>query len=190
MYGRSSREAHHQNQGMITARAAPRQTVTRSITTIQGHPPREPAHDKEELSMTIDNTKTRGHAKPTIILSAEDYDRLFVLARAARKRMPGLADELADEIGRAHVLAEGKHPQHIVCMNSEVEFRDDTTGKVQRVRLVYPEDADISQRKISVLTPVGTALIGLRDGHSITWETPNGQVRQLTVLSVQEPQDG
>ena len=136
--------------------------------------------------MTIDNAMTRGRAKPTIILSSEDYERLAVLAHAARKRMPDLADEFADEIGRAHVLAKGKHPQHIVCMNSEVEFRDDTTGKVQTVTLVYPEPADISQRKVSVLTPVGTALIGLRSGHSISWETPNGEVRQLTVLSVRD----
>ena len=69
-------------------------------------------------------------------------------------------------------------------MNSEVEFRDETTGKVQEVMLVYPDDADISQRKVSVLTPIGTALIGLRTGHSITWRTPNGEVRRLTVLSV------
>ena len=48
------------------------------------------------------------------------------------------------------MLAKGEHPQHIVCMNSEVEFRDDTTSKVQKVTLVYPEEADISQRKISV----------------------------------------
>ena len=137
--------------------------------------------------MTIDNGMTRGHARPTIILSAEDYERLSVLARAARKRMPDLADELADEIGRARVLAKGRYPQDIVCMNSEVEFRDDTTGKVQRVTLVYPAEADISQRKVSVLTPVGTALIGLRSGRSITWETPNGEARQLTVLSVRAP---
>jgi regulator of nucleoside diphosphate kinase len=137
--------------------------------------------------MTIGNAMTAGRTKPTIILSAEDYERLSTLAHAARKRMPDLADELADEIGRAHVLAKGKHPQQIVCMNSEVEFRDDTTGKVQIVTLVYPEDADISQRKVSVLTPVGTALIGLRTGQSITWKTPNGEVRQLTVLSVREP---
>jgi regulator of nucleoside diphosphate kinase len=140
--------------------------------------------------MTIDNVMmTRGRrAMPAVTLSADDYERLSALARAARKRMPDLADELADEIGRARVLAKGKHPEHIVCMNSEVEFRDDTTGKVQRVTLVYPEKADISKRKVSVLTPVGTALIGLRTGHSITWETPNGEVRQLTVLSVREPQ--
>jgi regulator of nucleoside diphosphate kinase len=138
--------------------------------------------------MTVDNVMTRGsHAKPTIILSAEDYERLSALANAARKRMPDLANELADEVDRAHVLAKGKHPQHIVCMNSEVEFRDNTIGKVQTVTLVYPEDADITQRKISVLTPVGTALIGLRTGQSIAWEAPNGELRQLTVLSVREP---
>jgi regulator of nucleoside diphosphate kinase len=138
--------------------------------------------------MTIDTLMTReSHTRPTIVLSAEDYERLSALANAARKRMPDLAEGLIDEIARARVLAKGSHPQHIVCMNSEVEFRDDMTGKVQTVTLVYPEEADISQRKVSVLTPVGTALIGLRTGHSITWETPAGNVRQLTVLAVREP---
>ena len=138
--------------------------------------------------MTIDTAMTKArHTKPNIVLSAEDYERLSVLAHAARTRMPNLAEELADEIARARVLVKGRHPQHIVCMNSQVDFRDDTTGKVQRVMLVYPEEADISQRKVSVLTPVGTALIGLRAGQSINWETPAGEVRQLTVLSVREP---
>jgi regulator of nucleoside diphosphate kinase len=136
--------------------------------------------------MTMDNVMG-ARAKPTIILSADDYKRLSVLAHAASKRMPNLADELAEEIARARVLAKGERPQHIVCMNSEVEFRDDTTGKVQKVTLVYPELADISQRKVSILTPVGTALIGLETGQSITWETPSGEVRQLTVLSVRQP---
>jgi regulator of nucleoside diphosphate kinase len=100
--------------------------------------------------------------------------------------MPDLADELAEEIGRAHVLAKGRHPKHVVRMNSEVEFRDDTIGKVRKLVLVYPEEADIAEGKISVLTPVGTALIGLQTGHSITWETPGGEVRQLTVLTVRD----
>ena len=137
--------------------------------------------------MSIRNVMTTQRTKPTIILSAEDYERLFTLAHAVRKRMPDLANELAEEVGRARVLAKGEQPQHIVCMNSEVEFRDDTTGKIQKVTLVYPEEADISKRKISVLTPVGTALIGLQDGDAIIWETPNGELRQLTVLSVQGP---
>jgi regulator of nucleoside diphosphate kinase len=124
---------------------------------------------------------------PAIVLSNDDFERLSALAHAARNNIPHLAEELADEIERAHVLAKGEQAQDIVCMNSEVEFRDDTTGKLQTVTLVYPEEADISKRKISILTPVGTALIGVRKGHSITWETPNGAVRQLTVLAVRKP---
>ena len=54
--------------------------------------------------------------------------------------------------------------------------------------LVYPNQADISQDKISVLTPIGTALIGLRVGSSITWETRTGEFKRLTVLEVRETQ--
>ena len=137
--------------------------------------------------MTIEKAAAAGsRMKPSITLSADDYQGLSTLAHAARNKMPDLAAELAEEIGRAHVLAKGRHPQHTVCMNSEVEFRDDTTGRVHKVTLVYPAEADISQGRVSVLTPVGTALIGLRSGGSITWETPAGEARELTVLSVRE----
>ena len=128
--------------------------------------------------------------KPPITLSRGDYERLAVLAHAARNRMPDLAAGLAEEIGRAHVLAEGNHPQDTVCMNGGVEFRDDATGRVHKVTLVYPDEADIAQSKVSVLTPIGTALIGLQSGRSITWETPAGEVRQLTVLAVRTGHPG
>jgi regulator of nucleoside diphosphate kinase len=126
--------------------------------------------------------------KPRITLTAQDYEKLSTLARAAENTMPDAAAVLTEELERAHVLAGGRHPEHIVCMGCEVEFRDDTTGKVQTVTLVYPDEADISKGRISVLTPVGTALIGLRAGHSITWETRTGDLRRLTVLQVREPQ--
>lgn len=128
------------------------------------------------------------HLRPPITLTTEDYERLSVLARAAMNTMPDAAQSLADELDRAQVLAKGRQPKHTVCMGCEVEFRDDTTGKVQKVTLVYPDEADISQGKISVLTPIGTALIGLHAGQSITWETRTGDLRQLTVLAVREPQ--
>ncbi len=126
--------------------------------------------------------------KPRITLTAQDHEKLWVLARAAENTMPDAAAVLSEELDRAHVLARGRHPEHIVCMGCEVEFRDDRTGKVQTVTLVYPDEADISKGRISVLTPIGTALIGLRAGHSITWETRNGDLRRLTVLQVREPQ--
>lgn len=137
--------------------------------------------------MTDHNSADSHSLKPRITLSAEDFERLSALARAAMDRMPDIAAGLTEELDRAHVLAKGRHPDQIVAMGCEVEFRDDTTNKVQTVTLVYPEQADISQGRISVLTPVGTALIGLREGDSITWEPRTGGNRRLTVLAVREP---
>jgi regulator of nucleoside diphosphate kinase len=74
-------------------------------------------------------------------------------------------------------------------MGSDVLYRDDLTREVRRVSLVFPGEADISQNKISVLTPVGTALIGLRAGQSITWPTRSGEMKRLTVLKVENRHD-
>ena len=125
--------------------------------------------------------------KPRITLTAHDHEKLSLLARAAGKTMRELAAVLTEELDRAHVLSKGRHAEHTVCMGCEVEFRDDTTGKAQTVTLVYPEEADISKSKVSVLTPIGTALIGLRTGQSISWETRTGDLRTLTVLHVRGP---
>jgi regulator of nucleoside diphosphate kinase len=71
-------------------------------------------------------------------------------------------------------------------MGSEVVYRDDTTGRVQTVTLVYPSEADIAKGKVSVLTPIGTALIGLAVGKSINWRTRAGDMKRLTVLQVRD----
>jgi regulator of nucleoside diphosphate kinase len=131
---------------------------------------------------------TARHDKPAIILSDTDYSRLSALAHAARNRLPDLASELAEEVSRARVLGRDETPHNFVGMNDDVGFRDDVTGRVRQVKLVYPDEADISQGKVSVMTPVGTALIGLRTGRSIAWQTPSGETRRLTVLSVRKPE--
>jgi len=137
--------------------------------------------------MTTEHKVTTVEIRPPITLTANDYERLSLLARAAATRMPDWVSVLTEELERAEILADGR-PEQTVCMGSEVQFRDDSTGKIQTVTLVYPDEADISHRRISVLTPVGTALIGLRVGDSITWETRDGTVRQLTVPQVREHQ--
>lgn len=126
-------------------------------------------------------------AKPRITLIAADYEKLSSLADAAMQTMPEAAGELADELDRAQVLPKGRHRAGIVHMGCEVDFRDDVTGRVQTITLVYPNEADISQGKVSVLTPIGTALIGLPLGQSIDWTTRNGELKRLTVLQVREP---
>jgi regulator of nucleoside diphosphate kinase len=136
--------------------------------------------------MNRDITTERPRITPAIMVTAGDYARLSVLVGAATNRMPAIAAGLADELDRADVLPTGHRPKRTVCMGCEVMFRDDTTGKVRNVILVYPEEADISAGRISVLTPIGTALLGLGEGHSIDWETRDGECRSLTVIEVRE----
>jgi regulator of nucleoside diphosphate kinase len=82
------------------------------------------------------------------------------------------------------VIEEFESRPGLVKMGSRVTFRDDVTLQVRAVTLVYPGEADVSQGKISVLTPVGAALIGLSVSQSIEWETQSGGRRSLTVLAV------
>jgi regulator of nucleoside diphosphate kinase len=132
-------------------------------------------------------SRLSGGAKPRITLTAVDHERLTQLATAATDTFPEVAAELADELARARVLAKGRHLDDAVRMGSEVLFRDETTGRETTVTLVYPQDADIAQGRISILTPVGTALIGLSVGQSINWTTRGGGVKRLTVQAVREP---
>lgn len=138
--------------------------------------------------MTLETTAAEARRlAPRITLSRDDYERLSALVKSAMISAPDVAEILAGEIARAHVLAAGRCPQDVVSMNSEVAFRDEKTGRIQTMRLVYPPESDVSKGRLSVLTPVGAALIGVRVGESISWETPAGEVRTLTVLSVKDP---
>jgi regulator of nucleoside diphosphate kinase len=121
---------------------------------------------------------------PPITLTTADSERLSRLADAAAETFPRTADFLGREINRAQIVDRTEALPGLVKMDSEVEFRDDVTGQVRTIRLVYPQDADMSAGRISVLTPVGAALIGLSAGQSIEWQAPSGGWRSLTVLSV------
>ena len=124
---------------------------------------------------------------PSIRLTMADRERLERLANASMHCYPHTADYLAHEIERARIVESENASEDLVTMGSSVEFRDDVTGQVRRVVLVYPDNADVSAGRISVLTPVGAALIGLSKNQSIDWETPALERRSLTVLSVQQP---
>ena len=91
---------------------------------------------------------------------------------------------LAREVARATVMPSGFALRGVVTMGAQVEFRDDTTDQTRTVTLVYPDEADLADGKLSILSPVGAALIGLSVGHSIEWQTPAGGWRSLTVLRV------
>lgn len=131
----------------------------------------------------------QSHRKPAIIASDADYDRLTSLAAAVHTRSPEIAEQLQDEMERAQVLSAGTVPADVVQMGSSVEFRWDGFRQRQ-VTLVFPGEADIAAGRVSILTPIGTALIGLSPGQSIRWTARDGREHELTVLRVEQPVAG
>ncbi|HEY7576141.1 MAG TPA: nucleoside diphosphate kinase regulator [Acetobacteraceae bacterium] len=122
---------------------------------------------------------------PRLLLTSDDHDRLTGLARAmATGHERDDARLLMDELYRADIVPPYWMPEGIVRMNSHIEFRDDRTGRIRRVQLVYPQQADIGQGRISVLSPVGTALLGLAEGQSIGWSSDGRRRPRLTVVRV------
>ncbi|MCC6982649.1 MAG: nucleoside diphosphate kinase regulator [Bauldia sp.] len=126
---------------------------------------------------------TTSRPMPAIIVSDIDQERLSGLALAAMDRAPDVASVLMAEMDRATVLDAASVPANVVRMGSTVRYRSDD-GKERRVTLVFPVDADIAAGRISVLTPIGAALIGVSEGQSIDWITRDGREQRLTVLDV------
>ncbi len=121
---------------------------------------------------------------PEIVLATDDYQRLLGLVAASATSAPEVSDYLAEELDRATVVRREEVEPTVVTMNALVTFRDETTGQVRTVTLVYPREADLAAGKVSVLTPIGAALIGLAEGQSICWHTRTGDMKTLTVTEV------
>jgi len=134
--------------------------------------------------MTV-TSLTDFHLSPDIVISHNEHQTLLRLAMAGTGHTSDDSDELLNELDRAIIVPNGFVPADVVRMGSTVAFR--TSEETRTVQLVFPKDANIAEGKISVLTPIGTALIGLRAGQSITWRTRNAKKHALTVLRVVAP---
>lgn len=124
---------------------------------------------------------------PPISMRICDAERLRNLAEAAAEKHPQTTEFLAREIDRAEILPDARLLPGVVTMDAEVTFRDDISMQEQTVTLVYPDAANIDEGKISILTPIGAAMIGLSVSQTIEFQTPGGRWRSLTVLKVQQP---
>lgn len=120
---------------------------------------------------------------PSIIVASEDREQLLLLVA---HKTTEVTEQLDAELARARVMPRHKVPSDVVIMNAELEYEDTASGVRRRVQLVYPTDADIGAGKVSVLAPLGCALLGLRVGQEIDWRMPRGE-RCLRVISVTHP---
>jgi regulator of nucleoside diphosphate kinase len=124
-------------------------------------------------------------AKP-IYITQFDLQRLESLLREAQYtnyHKSSYLEELKSEIGRAIIVSPKDIPETTITMNSQVALQDLETGEEEIYTLVFPEEANLEQNKVSVLAPIGTAMIGYEVGDVFEWAVPSG-VRKLKVSRV------
>lgn len=120
---------------------------------------------------------------PPLIVSRLDCERLEELLDAPQAE--GLdTGGLRRELERAQLLEPAQMPADVITMNSVIRFVDEGSGEEREAALVYPRDADGGAQRISILAPVGTALLGLRVGARIRWPLPGGRTASLRVLAL------
>lgn len=130
--------------------------------------------------------RSHQYRKPSIYVTESEYERLSELADS---RATSGAALLGDELVRAIIVKDGEFPRDFVRLHSFVEYSDLTTGRTRRVQIVPPEEADIDQDRLSVVTPVGAALIGLTPGDSIGVSTDDGRSHVLVVGTVERARE-
>lgn len=130
---------------------------------------------------------------PPIILTTKDLMALDILLMmepiGENKNENYISEYLQRELSRADVVSEKNLPDNIVRMYSTITYSTNMIDEERRLTLVYPKEADIDAGKVSVITPIGAALIGMAVGNSITYYTPNGGKQTLTVIAVTPPSD-
>ena len=117
---------------------------------------------------------------PDIVVTSQDLQRLQELIRGSGS---DAVERLDEELARARVVPAREMPRDVVTMNSEVKFEDTVSGAQRSVRVVYPEAADATRGWVSILSPLGAALLGLRVGQEFDWLMPQGK-RRVRVVDV------
>lgn len=122
--------------------------------------------------------------RPAITISSIDADRLdALLAALPVSGFPGRA-ELEAELERATIVEPREIPPTVVTMNSSIVFSVDSSDRTFELTLVYPKDMDSSGKTISILAPVGSALLGLSQGDEIEWPKPGGGMTKVKIEQI------
>jgi regulator of nucleoside diphosphate kinase len=122
--------------------------------------------------------------RPKLIVTHDDARRLNALLEGPATAASPIAPLLEEELTRAELVESDAIASNVVTMNSRVVCRDEQSGHEQEVELVYPHEADLHRARVSVLAPIGAALLGLSTGEAIDWPLPGGRMARVRVVSV------
>ena len=120
----------------------------------------------------------------TITVSSQDHQRLYALASNKAARSVETFEALTYELERARVVEPAEIPADVVTMRSRVVVRENGSDRDRIYTLVYPGEEDIAVGHISILTPLGAALIGLSQGQALSWTTRDGRTKELIVHEI------
>ncbi|MFZ4833272.1 nucleoside diphosphate kinase regulator [Rouxiella sp. Mn2063] len=123
-------------------------------------------------------------SKPTLTINERDAARLDALLEQPAYATSAIADALNEELDRAEILPPEKIPADVVTMNSKVRFCEGKDGGEHIRTLVYPATLSNTMEQLSVMAPLGAALLGLTVGDSISWAMPNGELSTVKVLEL------
>ena len=122
-------------------------------------------------------------AKPTIIISQQDLQRLETMLEHQSKLSPTM-QHLEDELARADVVAPQDVPENVVTMNARVRITIASARESTEITLVYPHDFRGDKGQVNVLAPVGAAILGLAEGQEIEWPQPDGHLMKVKIEKV------
>ncbi|MRG44943.1 transcription elongation factor GreAB [Chitinophaga sp. SYP-B3965] len=125
--------------------------------------------------------------KHQLVFREDDYEMLTACLNDAQRESAFGPQEVATlkaDFKRGKLVSREDFPEDVVALNSRVKVKDTGNDKVMELVVVMPEEADIKQRKISVMGPVGVALIGFREGQEVMWQVPAGK-KVFTILKVE-----
>jgi regulator of nucleoside diphosphate kinase len=124
--------------------------------------------------------------KHQLVFREDDFEMLTACLNDGRRASafgPQIVEALQADFKKAKLVKKDEFPTDVVRLNSKVIVKDVNNDKTMEIIVVMPEDADIKQRKISVMNPVGVALIGFRQGQQVAWQVPTGQ-KKFTIMEV------
>ena len=126
-----------------------------------------------------------------VTLTKNDYTRIYKAitdAKNSKTINSNEAEKLLSELSKAEIVPSEKIDKDVLTMNSEVKLFFENTQKVQSFKIVYPQDANLKENKISIFSPIATALIGYKIGDEIEWIVPGGMTKIKIVDLIYQPE--